>query len=177
MADRARAVLAEPDTRGSVPMSPPPPPPSPPARQPTLAGESTEAQNGRYRRELAILRPLGERVTELEEIVGRVPDPLVKGDKGGGIAGLSVELETRLDTLTAALDGLRASIDADRREREAARALTASAIERRREQPAKTGWAVLTAVLCFIAVGAVGSAGAYVALHWRTDVPAVAQPR
>lgn len=173
--------------RRSVPMSPAPL--LPPPRQQTIAGETAEAQRDRYRAELLVLRPLADRVLELEKIVGRPPNPMIKGDTGTLLAGRSFEVEAKLDAVTVALDALTAELAADRLEREtqrrtaeardtadAARAATMS--ERRRERPVNVGWAVITAVACSLALGAVGMLGGYVALHWRSDaLPAQAGER
>lgn len=169
--------------RRSVPMSPPPL--LPPPRQQTIAGETAEAQRDRYRAELLVLRPLVDRVQALERIVGRAPDPMVKGDTGTLLVSRTVEIEAKLDAVVVSLDALASELAADRLERETQRkadearvAKEANVIERRRERPGNVGWAVITAVACSLALGAVGMLGGYVALHWRSDVlPAQAGER
>lgn len=80
---------------GSAPPTSPPPPK--PERQPTGAGyETTAEQRDRYRRELAVLRPLAERVSILERDVGHPPDPSSSPpDLGSGMRRTLAEI--RLD--------------------------------------------------------------------------------
>lgn len=100
------------------------------------------------------------RVRVVEQLVGRAPTAL-PGDKGSGLAQYFVDLTQAVEALrvelTQAVEALRENVEAERRERAAEAARTAS----RRAPWGRAAWIAMNAVIA-AATGALTAGG----LHW-----------
>lgn len=169
-----RAPYEVPDVEhsGSAPPSEPPPARARTESFPALEGP---AEIGRATR---IAEACRRDLRRLEAIVGTLPTAVTPN--GTGALGV---IFTQLSAFGEKLDGLADGLAADREERarrdKAREAETTAALaltERRRAPWSRALWIVVTAVLGCVTVGACGMLGAYVALHWRSDVSAPQQP-
>lgn len=157
--------------------SAPPPSEPPPARRATTASFPALEGDANVERATLLAEDARRRSRKIEATVGTLPTAV--NPNGTGAFGV---IFTSLANLTAKVDTIADGMATERAAsvaREASRASeTAAALaltERRRAPWSRAGWVILTAVLSCVTVGAVGTAGAYLALHWKSDVSASTQ--
>lgn len=99
-----------------------------------------------------------ERLTALEELVGRLPTPLAEGS---GLAKLFTDLGAKVEALTTKLSDTIVALESDRALRVVEEQRRADEKIKRREPWSRAGWLVLGAVICALSGAVVGGAW-----HW-----------